>query len=60
MDQKTWLWRKKSSEKITVSSDKVNLSVNKNEEEVIFFIFSQYLNYLKRSLKKNLLYDFSF
>lgn len=36
MDQKTWLWRKKSSEKITVSSDKVNLSVNKNEEEVIF------------------------
>lgn len=35
MDQKTWLWRKKSSEKITVSSDKVNLSVNKNEEETL-------------------------
>ncbi|XP_022985873.1 filament-like plant protein 7 [Cucurbita maxima] len=35
MDQKTWLWRKKSSEKITVSSDKLNLSVNKNEEETL-------------------------
>ncbi|KAG6605212.1 Filament-like plant protein 7, partial [Cucurbita argyrosperma subsp. sororia] len=35
MDQKSWLWRKKSSEKIIVSSDKVNLSVNKNEEETL-------------------------
>lgn len=50
MDQKTWLWRKKSSEKITVSSDKVNLSVNKHEEEVNFLWLI-----IRRSLKNSVI-----
>ncbi|KAF2283747.1 hypothetical protein GH714_014747 [Hevea brasiliensis] len=32
MDQKTWLWRKKSTEKMIVATDKVNFSPNRNEE----------------------------
>ncbi|XVF59381.1 hypothetical protein PTKIN_Ptkin07bG0271100 [Pterospermum kingtungense] len=34
MDQKTWLWRKKSTEKIILATDKLNLSKKDNEEEV--------------------------
>ncbi|KAK9039657.1 hypothetical protein V6N11_014853 [Hibiscus sabdariffa] len=34
MDQKAWLWRKKASEKIILSTDKVNLSVKDNEDEI--------------------------
>ena len=34
MDQKTWLWRKKSTEKNVVAADKVNVSLKINEEEV--------------------------
>ncbi|XWS45242.1 hypothetical protein CRYUN_Cryun15aG0119500 [Craigia yunnanensis] len=34
MDQKTWLWRKKSTEKIILATDKLNLSQNDNEEEI--------------------------
>ncbi|CAL5326231.1 unnamed protein product [Camellia sinensis] len=33
MDHKTWLWKKKSTEKTIVAADKVNLSHNGNEEE---------------------------
>lgn len=51
MDQKTWLWRKKSSEKITVSSDKVNVSVNKNEEEVLIFSFFSLLKRWKSTVQ---------
>ncbi|KAK4262318.1 hypothetical protein QN277_027894 [Acacia crassicarpa] len=32
MDHKAWLWRKKSSEKTTIASDKANLTVKENEE----------------------------
>ncbi|KAF8377577.1 hypothetical protein HHK36_030959 [Tetracentron sinense] len=35
MDHKTWLWRKKSSEKTIIASDKINLSLKGNEEEII-------------------------
>lgn len=31
MDHKTWLWRKKSSEKPTIASDKAHLTVKENE-----------------------------
>ncbi|KAF2295292.1 hypothetical protein GH714_032474 [Hevea brasiliensis] len=34
MDHKTWLWRKKSTEKVIVAADKVHLSPNENEEEI--------------------------
>ncbi|XWS29808.1 hypothetical protein CRYUN_Cryun24cG0062000 [Craigia yunnanensis] len=34
MDQKTWLWRKKSTEKIILANDKLNLSQKDNEEEI--------------------------
>ncbi|XP_015577504.1 filament-like plant protein 7 isoform X1 [Ricinus communis] len=35
MDHKsTWLWRKKSTEKMIVSSDKVNMSPKENEDEI--------------------------
>ncbi|GMI76883.1 hypothetical protein like AT2G23360 [Hibiscus trionum] len=34
MDQKTWLWRKKASEKIILSTDKVNISVKDDEDEI--------------------------
>ncbi|XVF45106.1 hypothetical protein PTKIN_Ptkin02bG0179300 [Pterospermum kingtungense] len=34
MDHKTWLWRKKSSEKTIVAKDKVNISLKRIEEEV--------------------------
>lgn len=34
MDQKTWLWRKKSSEKAIVTTDKINSSLKGNEEEI--------------------------
>ncbi|KAE8722396.1 Filament-like plant protein 7, putative isoform 2 [Hibiscus syriacus] len=34
MDQKTWLWRKKASEKIILSTDKINLSVEDNKDEI--------------------------
>ncbi|GAV71291.1 DUF869 domain-containing protein [Cephalotus follicularis] len=33
MDHKTWLWRKKSTEKIIVASDKEDLSSKENEDE---------------------------
>lgn len=36
MDQKTWLWRKKSTEKMIVATDRVNFSPGGNEEEVKF------------------------
>ncbi|XP_027347341.1 filament-like plant protein 7 isoform X2 [Abrus precatorius] len=32
MDQKTWLWRKKSSEKTIVATDNINLPSKENEE----------------------------
>ncbi|KAF8410095.1 hypothetical protein HHK36_002617 [Tetracentron sinense] len=38
MDHKTWLWRKKSSEKTIVTSDKVNLSLKGYEEETILTV----------------------
>ncbi|KAA8531678.1 hypothetical protein F0562_006605 [Nyssa sinensis] len=34
MDHKTWLWKKKSTEKTPVAADKVNLSLKGNEEEI--------------------------
>lgn len=34
MDQKTWLWRKKSTEKNIGAADKVNVPLKGNEEEV--------------------------
>ncbi|KAG8642644.1 hypothetical protein MANES_12G106300v8 [Manihot esculenta] len=34
MDQKTWLWRKKSTEKMIVATDRVNFSPGGNEEEI--------------------------
>ncbi|RVW60527.1 Filament-like plant protein 7 [Vitis vinifera] len=34
MDQKTWLWRKKSTEKNIVAADKVNVPLKGNEEEI--------------------------
>ncbi|XP_039010305.1 filament-like plant protein 7 [Hibiscus syriacus] len=34
MDQKTWIWRKKASEKIILSTDKVDLSVEDNKDEI--------------------------
>ncbi|XP_019165340.1 PREDICTED: filament-like plant protein 7 isoform X2 [Ipomoea nil] len=34
MDQKNWLWRKKSSEKRIIANDKADLSVKDNDEEV--------------------------
>ncbi|XVE93394.1 hypothetical protein REPUB_Repub01dG0188200 [Reevesia pubescens] len=33
MDHKTWLWRKKSSEKIIVATDKVDISLKRIDEE---------------------------
>lgn len=35
MDQKTWLWRKKSSEKTVVIKDKPDLTSKVNEAEVM-------------------------
>jgi len=35
MDNKAWLWKKKSSEKTVLSTDKINTSLKGNEEEVI-------------------------
>ncbi|XVE87094.1 hypothetical protein DITRI_Ditri18aG0088500 [Diplodiscus trichospermus] len=35
MDQKSWLWRKKSTEKIIFATDKLNLSQKDNEEEML-------------------------
>ncbi|XWS39929.1 hypothetical protein CRYUN_Cryun18bG0097000 [Craigia yunnanensis] len=34
MDHKTWLWRKKSSEKTIVATDKVDISLKRIDEEV--------------------------
>lgn len=34
MDQKTWLWRKKSSEKTAITTDKINSGLKGNEEEI--------------------------
>ncbi|KAK8486916.1 hypothetical protein V6N11_033084 [Hibiscus sabdariffa] len=34
MDQKIWLWRKKSTEKTILSTDKLNISQKDNEEEI--------------------------
>ncbi|XP_057500204.1 filament-like plant protein 7 [Actinidia eriantha] len=34
MDHKTWLWKKKSTEKTLVAADKANLSHGVNEEEI--------------------------
>ncbi|KAJ4836219.1 hypothetical protein Tsubulata_025593 [Turnera subulata] len=34
MDQKTWLWRKKSTEKIGVATEKVNVPEKNHEEEI--------------------------
>lgn len=34
MDHKTWLWRKKSTEKMIVVPDKVDVSSKGSEEEV--------------------------
>ncbi|MBA0636251.1 hypothetical protein Godav_022300 [Gossypium davidsonii] len=34
MDQKIWLWRKKSTEKIILGTDKLNISQKGNEEEM--------------------------
>ncbi|KDP31967.1 hypothetical protein JCGZ_12428 [Jatropha curcas] len=34
MDQKPWLWRKKSTEKMIVANDKINLSPKGNQEEL--------------------------
>ncbi|KAK5843590.1 Filament-like plant protein 7 [Gossypium arboreum] len=34
MDQKIWLWRKKSTEKIILGTDKLNISQKGNEEEI--------------------------
>lgn len=35
MDQKSWLWRKKSSEKSIVIRDKTDLSLKENEGQVM-------------------------
>ncbi|KAE8709554.1 filament-like plant protein 7-like isoform X3 [Hibiscus syriacus] len=35
MDQKIWLWRKKSTEKTSLSTDKQNISQNDNGEETL-------------------------
>ncbi|EOX91489.1 hypothetical protein QUC31_003137 [Theobroma cacao] len=34
MDHKAWLWRKKSTEKIILATDKLNLSQKDNEDEI--------------------------
>ncbi|KAL5819658.1 hypothetical protein ACOSQ4_023500 [Xanthoceras sorbifolium] len=34
MDHKTWLWRKRSSEKTIITTDKLDLSLKGNEEEI--------------------------
>ncbi|KAJ0040631.1 hypothetical protein Pint_28009 [Pistacia integerrima] len=34
MDNKTWIWRKKSSEKPVLANDKLDLSVKGNEQEI--------------------------
>ncbi|MBA0742030.1 hypothetical protein Gogos_015135 [Gossypium gossypioides] len=34
MDQKTWLWRKKATEKIILATDKLNPSLKDNEDEI--------------------------
>lgn len=34
MDHKPWLWRKKSSEKTIIATDKLDLSLKGNEAEV--------------------------
>ncbi|KAK9990659.1 hypothetical protein SO802_025644 [Lithocarpus litseifolius] len=34
MDNKAWLWRKKSSEKTVLSTEKINTSLKGNEEEI--------------------------
>lgn len=44
MDQKTWLWRKKSTEKIILAADKLNLSKKDNEEEVVKLRMFDYFN----------------
>lgn len=37
MDHKSWLWKKKSSEKNVVGGESGRLSFSRNEEEVYFF-----------------------
>jgi len=34
MDQKTWLWRKKSSEKTIIAADNTDLTSKENEEVI--------------------------
>ncbi|KAM7520453.1 hypothetical protein LguiB_019415 [Lonicera macranthoides] len=47
-DHKTWLWKKKSTEKSLVAADKVNLSVGGHEEEI------QILQNDKAELERNI------
>jgi hypothetical protein len=39
MDHKSWLWRKRSSEKTIVAAEKVATPLRKTEEEVTEFLF---------------------
>lgn len=57
MDQKTWLWRKKSSEKAIVTTDKINSSLKGNEEEVIQLLFCSLIISLLLILLQNWIID---
>jgi hypothetical protein len=57
MDQKTWLWRKKSSEKAIVTTDKINSSSKGNEEEVIQLLFCSLIISLLLILLQNWMVD---
>lgn len=57
MDQKTWLWRKKSSEKAIVTTDKINSSLKGNEEEVIHLLFCSLIISLLLILLQNWVVD---
>ena len=46
MDNKTWLWKKKSTEKTLVAADKANLSHGVNEEEVNEHAFINFFSFL--------------
>lgn len=41
MDHKTWLWRKKPSEKAITADDKANPTLKQNEE--VIFLLAEYI-----------------
>lgn len=58
MDHKTWLWKKKSSEKSIITTDKLDLSMRGNEEEVNYlFIFISDSGIYLHSMIRECLYD---